>query len=60
MKNIQLGYESQATYLPPPDPVGLLVNGAVNVASTYFALEAQKELNVKGYKQAKKDGGTVS
>lgn len=58
MKNIQLGYESQATYLTPPDPVGLLVNGAVNVASTYFALEAQKEINVKGYKQAKQQGSS--
>jgi hypothetical protein len=48
---IQFGEESQQTYLTPPNPELLFASNALNVANTYYSLEAQKEL--KGLKPNK-------
>jgi hypothetical protein len=42
LQAIQFGQESQSTYVQPPNPELLFVSGALNVANTYYSLEAQK------------------
>ena len=51
LEAIQFGQESQQTYLTPPNPELLFASNALNVANTYYSLEAQKEL--KGLKPNK-------
>ena len=48
MEAIQFGQESQSTYVQPPNPQLLFASSVLNVANTYYTLEAQKEL--KGLK----------
>ena len=48
LEAIQFGEESQQTYLSPPNPELLFASNALNVANTYYSLEAQKE--IKGLK----------
>jgi len=48
LEAIQFGQESQSTYVQPPNPELLFASSALNVANTYYSLEAQKEL--KGLK----------
>lgn len=48
LEAIQFGQESQSTYEQPPNPELLFASSALNVANTYYSLEAQKEL--KGLK----------
>ena len=48
MDAIQFGQESQSTYIQPPNPELLFVSSAMNVATNYCNLEAQKE--AKGLK----------
>ena len=48
LEAIQFGQESQSTYVQPPNPALLFASSALNVANTYYSLEAQKEL--KGLK----------
>ena len=48
LEAIQFGQESQSTYVQPPNPQLLFASSALNVANTYYSLEAQKEL--KGLK----------
>jgi len=43
LKAIQFGEESQLTYLSPPNPELLFATNALNVANTYYSLEATKE-----------------
>ena len=44
LEAIQFGQESQSTYVTPPNPKLLFATQALNVANTYYGLEAQKEL----------------
>ena len=44
LEAIQFGQEAQSTYVQPPNPNLLFVSGALNVANTYYGLQAQKEL----------------
>lgn len=48
LEAIQFGQESQQTYLSPPNPELLFATQALNVANTYYSLEATKE--AKGLK----------
>ena len=48
LEAIQFGEESQLTYLQPPNPNLLFATNALNVANTYYSLEATKE--AKGLK----------
>ena len=58
MDAIQFGQESQSTYIQPPNPELLFVSSAMNVATNYYNLEAQKE--AKGLKtNAQKRAETV-
>ena len=43
LEAIQFGQESQQTYLTPPNPELLFATQALNVANTYYSLEATKE-----------------
>jgi hypothetical protein len=45
LEAIQFGQESQSTYVQPPNPELLFASSALNVANTYYSLEAQKEIN---------------
>ena len=51
LEAIQFGQEAQSTYVQPPNPELLFVSSALNVANSYYSLEAQKEL--KGLKTNK-------
>ena len=42
LEAIQFGQESQSTYVQPPNPELLFVSSALNVANSYYSLEAQK------------------
>ena len=44
LEAIQFGQKAQSTYVQPPNPNLLFVSGALNVANTYYGLQAQKEL----------------
>ena len=44
LEAIQFGQEAQSTYVQPPNPELLFVSSALNVANSYYSLEAQKEL----------------
>ena len=44
LEAIQFGQEAQSTYVQPPNPELLFLSGALNVANTYYGLQAQKEL----------------
>ena len=44
LEAIQFGQKAQSTYEVPPNPALLLASSALNVANTYYGLEAQKEL----------------
>lgn len=44
LEAIQFGQESQSTYVSPPNPELLFATQALNVANTYYSLEAEKEL----------------
>ncbi len=44
LEAIQFGQEAQSTYVQPPNPAILFLSGALNVANTYYGLQAQKEL----------------
>ena len=44
LEAIQFGQEAQSTYVQPPNPNLLFVSGALNVANTYYGLQAEKEL----------------
>ena len=48
MEAIQFGQKSQSVYEQPPNSALLFASSAMNVANTYYGLEAQKELY--GYK----------
>ncbi len=48
LEAIQFGQEAQSTYVQPPNPELLFVSSALNVANSYYSMEAQKEL--KGLK----------
>ena len=48
LEAIQFGQEAQSTYVQPPNPELLFASSALNVANSYYSLEAQKEL--KGLK----------
>ena len=43
LEAIQFGQEAQSTYVQPPNPELLFASSALNVANTYYGLEAQKE-----------------
>lgn len=51
LEAIQFGQEAQSTYVAPPNPELLFVSSALNVANSYYSMEAQKEL--KGLKTNK-------
>jgi hypothetical protein len=51
LEAIQFGQEAQSTYVQPPNPELLFVSSALNVANSYYSMEAQKEL--KGLKTNK-------
>ena len=54
LEAIQFGQEAQSTYVQPPNPELLFVSSALNVANSYYSLEAQKELkDLKTNKQKK-------
>ena len=42
MEAIQFGQKAQSTYVQPPNPALLFATSALNVANTYYSLEAQK------------------
>ena len=44
LEAIQFGQKAQSTYVQPPNPELLFVSGALNVANTYYGVQAQKEL----------------
>ena len=44
LEAIQFGQQAQSTYVSPPNPALLFASSALNVANTYYSLEAQKEL----------------
>jgi len=48
LEAIQFGQEAQSTYVQPPNPELLFVSSSLNVANSYYSMEAQKEL--KGLK----------
>ena len=54
LEAIQFGQESQSTYVQPPNPELLFVSSALNVANSYYSLEAQKELKGLKTNQEKK------
>ena len=43
LEAIQFGQKSQSTYVQPPNPNLLFVSGALNVANTYYGVEAMKD-----------------
>lgn len=42
LEAIQFGQESQSTYVTPPNPELAFATGVLNVANTYYGLEAEK------------------
>ena len=42
LEAIQFGQESQSTYVQPPNPELLFASASLNVANTYYSLEAEK------------------
>ena len=54
LEAIQFGQEAQSTYVQPPNPELLFVSSALNVANSYYSLEAQKELKGLKTNQEKK------
>lgn len=44
LEAIQFGQESQSTYLTPPNSELLFATQAINVANTYYGLEAEKQM----------------
>ena len=56
LQAIQFGQEAQSTYVQPPNPELLFVSSALNVANTYYSLEAQKEaMGLKTNNQKRQD-----
>ncbi len=43
LEAIQFGQKSQSTYVQPPNPNLLFVSGALNVANTYYGVQAMKD-----------------
>ena len=43
LEAIQFGQKSQSTYVQPPNPNLLFVPGALNVANTYYGVQAMKD-----------------
>jgi hypothetical protein len=43
LEAIQFGQESQSTYVQPPNPELLFASSALNVANTYYGVEARKQ-----------------
>ena len=43
LQAIQFGQESQSTYVQPPNPELLFASSALNVANTYYGVEAMKQ-----------------
>ena len=61
LEAIQFGQEAQSTYVQPPNPELLFVSSALNVANSYYSLEAQKELKgLKTNKQKRMDTSSAS
>ena len=54
LEAIQFGQEAQSTYVQPPNPELLFVSSALNVANSYYSMEAQKELKGLKTNQQKK------
>ena len=44
LEAIQFGQQAQSTYVSPPNPALLFASSALNVANSYYSLEAQKQL----------------
>lgn len=42
LEAIQFGQESQSTYVTPPNPELAFATGVLNIANTYYGLEAEK------------------
>ena len=56
LEAIQFGQKAQSTYEMPPNPALLFASSALNVANTYYGLEAQKELyGLKSQRQKRLD-----
>ena len=56
LEAIQFGQKAQSTYEVPPNPALLFASSALNVANTYYGLEAQKELyGLKSNRQKRLD-----
>ena len=43
LETIQVGQESQSTYVQPPNPTLLFASAVGNVANTYYGIEMQKQ-----------------
>ena len=54
LEAIQFGQEAQSTYVAPPNPELLFVSSALNVANSYYSMEAQKELKGRKTNRQKK------
>ena len=44
LEAIQFGQQAQSTYVSPPNPALLFASSALNVANSYYSLQAQKEM----------------
>ena len=44
LEAIQFGQQAQSTYVSPPNPALLFASASLNVANSYYSLEAQKQL----------------
>jgi len=44
LEAIQFGQEAQSVYLQPPNPELLFASNVLNVANSYYSLEAEKEM----------------
>ena len=44
LEAIQFGQQAQSTYVSPPNPALLFASASLNVANSYYSLEAQKQM----------------
>lgn len=58
LEAIQFGQESQSTYVQPPNPELLFVSSALNVANSYYSMEAEKKMRGLKTNQEKKNYST--
>tara|TARA_B100001094_G_scaffold317122_1_gene359161 strand:+ start:25 stop:615 length:591 start_codon:yes stop_codon:yes gene_type:complete len=58
LEAIQFGQESQSTYVQPPNPELLFVSSSLNIANSYYSMEAEKKMRGLKTNKEKKNYST--